>query len=195
LQDGTYNQNGVYEAQVGSFLVQFKNNQSIWHATWFGGDPGTDQTYITALAPLDQGLYAVGSTHKLANPLAYFPLDDEQGMAWFDGLYNHLAQTGNGSDAFLTFFCKEPTVGMNETATNTSGLRVACIADGTRLLLAGLAPTAGNYRIVDVLGKMNAQGRIQSHDGAATIELDRSLSTGCYIIAIDGHAPLRFVRQ
>lgn len=194
LQAGSYNQDGVYDIQCGAFLVQFNLDQSIAHATWFGGDAGTDQTYINALAPVDQGVYAVGSTHKFANPLAYFPLDDAQGMAWFDGDYNHLAQTGSGSDAFLTFFCTESGVGMNEASTNTSGPRVACSADGTMLLVAGLAPTAGNYRIVDMLGRMKAQGGIRSHDGTATIALNRSLSAGSYIIAIDGHAPLRFVR-
>ena len=97
-----YDRSGTFETSFGGFLIQFKANQTLVHATWFGGDAGTSQTWARALDANTDGVYVTGFTSKTSDPLAYFPLDDGQGLPWFDGEYNHLSQSVLGNDAFLT---------------------------------------------------------------------------------------------
>jgi hypothetical protein len=181
---GTYGQAGAFETNHTACLIQFNNNQSLLHSTWFGGDNGTTTTWIRALAANEQGVFAAGITAKAGNPFSYFPLDDGQGLAWFDGDYNHEAENGGLSDAFLTLFCNEATVGLDESLGGTPNLLSASVTS-TLLNILGLQDGRYPYVISDASGKLVLSGTTVSQAGRSADIGIGNLAVGLYIVRFD----------
>ena len=188
---GTYGQAGAFETQQTACLIQFNNDQTLRHSTWFGGDNGTTLTWFRALAANEHGVFAAGVTAKAGNPLAYFPLDDGQGLAWFDGDYNHLAETGGLNDAFLTLFCDElaTSIGGN---FGTVGTDLLISSTDNTLIVFGLKD--GRYPLVisDPSGKLVMSGTTVSQSRQSSAIGIGQLAAGLYIVQIDGVGSIKF---
>lgn len=188
---GTYGQAGAFETNHTACLIQFNNNQSLLHSTWFGGDNGTITTWIRVLAANSDGVFAAGVTAKSFNPTVYFPLDDGQGLAWFDGDYNHEAEAGYASDAFLTLFCDEMTVGLGESLGNSLAGPVASTTSSA-LNILGLADGRYGFVISDASGKLVLSGTTVSQAGRSVDIGVSLLAAGLYIVRIEGVGSVKF---
>lgn len=188
---GTYGQAGAFETNHTACLIQFNNDQTLRHSTWFGGDNGTVTTWIRALAANDHGVFAAGHTSKWSNPLSYFPLDDGQGLAWFDGDYNHEAETGGLSDAFLTLFCDEATVGFGESLGSPTSSPVAFTTCNS-LNVLGLLDGRYQFVVADASGKLVLSGTTTSQASRTSDIGIGHLAEGLYIVRIEGAGSVKF---
>ena len=105
------------------------------------------------MAQSPAGTFAVGIHVKAFSPFGYFPLDDNQGTAWTDVLYNHLAGSVVGGDGFLTLFCSELATGIPWAAPASSTELRGSYQDGL-LTLSGADLVGQGYAICDAVGRI-----------------------------------------
>lgn len=188
---GMYQQSDLLEVDRGAFLIQFKPDQELLHSTWFGGDLDSYRTEGSAITTNSDGVFVFGHTHKVSDPLSYFPLDNGQGLPWFDGEYNHLAGSAQGTDGFLAWFCQEITVGV--TPPCTSGRASPAIfagADG--VIVLGLEDGASTFALLDPAGRLLWSDVVRSIGGRSDLILTNTLVPGVYCLRSGSTVVLKF---
>lgn len=186
---GMYDQADVYESGYGAFLVQFKPDQELLHATWYGGDNGTLTTNGRALSTNSDGLFLVGITQKASDPASYFPLDNGQGVPWFDDEFNHLGQSVLGTDAFVTWFCQEITSGEAD-APDPAGISPRVLIGPDGLVVLNLVDGPTSYRLFDTTGRLLSEGVVWSASGRTNAIATGQLAPGTYFIDVQEVVPL-----
>jgi hypothetical protein len=184
---GAYNQPELDETTVGSYFATFTDQHQVEHVTLFGGGYSPPQTQIRALAPTPNGTFAVGIHVKAFSPFGYFPLDDNQGTAWADVMYNHLAESVVGSDGFLTLFCLELATGVPGPPTSASSELSASYQAG-ELVLTGTHLDGQEYFFCDAVGRSLNTGTLRRHSDRASITLPL-VAPGIYTLGLaDGRS-------
>ena len=136
---------------------------------------------------------ATGFLQKGTNILSYWPLDDGNGTAWMDDQYNHLGQSIQFSDAFITYFCSELSVGVAGLTTQPT-TRIILDPDGA-IELIGLPDGRFNYSLVDQAGRELLQGSLLSNSGRSNALSTLRLASGVYVIRVEGHGGFRFLKN
>lgn len=190
---GWYDQQTLLEITHGSFLARFNDDQELLHASWFGGDGTTVITEISSIAPYSNGVLSTGHLRKGFNVLSYWPLDDGNGTAWMDDQYNHLGQSTEFTDAFITFFCSEMSVGLAEP-NSSQAVRVAIEPDGS-IRVIGLPDGRFKFSLVDQSGREILQGSLLTNSGRSNAIGTLRLASGMYVIRVEGHGGFRFVNN
>ena len=186
-----YNQPQLLEISQGSLFATFTNEHALEHATWFGGAATTNRTHILALAQHPNGTIAVGMHEKYWDPLAYFPLDDGQGLAWFDELYNDQALSALGTDGFITVFCSELSVGVPwENADGAVDLRA--VQQAGTLVLHGEQLEGLDFSIHDAVGREVLHGALSRAASSIAIEIP-AMATGAYVIRLEDSRTAKFL--
>ncbi|MBK6341444.1 MAG: hypothetical protein IPF41_02345 [Flavobacteriales bacterium] len=149
---GAYNQPELEETIYGSYFATFSDMHAIEHVTLFGGGYSPPQTGIRAMAQSPAGTFAVGIHVKAFSPFGYFPLDDNQGTAWTDVLYNHLAGSV-GWGRLPHALCSELATGIPWAAPASSTELRGSYQDGL-LTLSGADLVGQGYAICDAVGRI-----------------------------------------
>ncbi len=188
---GAYNQAELEETVHGSYFATFSDMHALEHVTLFGGGYSPPQTGIRAMVEYPAGTFAVGVHVKAFSPFGYFPLDDNQGTAWTDVLYNHLAESVVGSDGFLTLFCSELPTGIPwETPPGFTELR-GSYQDGLLTLFEGGLNGQG-FSVYDAIGRNVISGNLQRQGERTSVRLPY-VATGIYTVRLTDGRSAKFI--
>lgn len=185
---GIYQQNEYYIDLAGStteasdaFLLCYGPGNTFLWGTYFGGEANAayhELIFTVLWRNLNGNIYVGGYTSKDADPLSYFPLDDGQGIPYFEELWQ-----GGLTEGFLASFCGESLngVGVEDLVNPSGGELIVCWAE-EQLIVLGLPAGSLAYQILDATGRVVQVGRFSSNGNVARLKLP-VLAVGPYVFS------------
>ena len=197
---GRYNQsginadlnNGINPQPWDGFAMEFTTDQLLTWWSPFGGNASSSGVWETiwsvAVHQNTGSLYAAGETSKDLLLATYFPLDDGQGVPYFEPAFQSGVMT---SDCFVTVFCDESITAVG-SYSSSSGWHAFVGAGGT-LFLSGVSAGTHAVALRNVLGQAVHEGWFTGA-GAGLIEVRiPRLASGTYVITVDDRSRKLFI--
>lgn len=193
MQSSGFYYSGTYYGNNSGFLLSYKSNNDLRHASYFGGRPwqgtslGSDDTYMYDMGISNGALFVAGQT----NANRYFPIYDASGgVAYFDSVLTSPIATQAYTDGFMASFTNLAFVGVHDIDKNEVFGDVLVYPNPSNgiytIEMKGVLTNKNIiFNVYNVMGQIVYKDETKVHDNFISKQINLSnLTQGVYFINI-----------
>ena len=183
------NYEGVQVFNDDMYLMSFTPQHWLPWWSYYGGIASAVlYEDVLSLLKRNGNLYLVGYTSKPGvEPNAYFPLDDGNGVPFFEDDPQGTSQLG-----FVGSVCTEALTGMNDPGAMRSDLNIWSAGAG-ELLFSGLPIGRSQVEVFDASGRLTVRFSLTTSNTYADARLSATLAPGAYLVNVVGQGARKVI--